>query len=292
MKVRFWGVRGSLPTPGRSTVRYGGNTSCVEVRAGERRLIFDAGSGLVPLAAAMAAETGVIDVDLLLSHTHYDHICGLPFFSPLFRLGNKVRIWAGRLNHGVPAETTLRASLTAPLNPDLASSIQAQVEYREFAAGSVLDLGGGVTARTAMLQHPGGSIAYRIEWSGRAMVYATDTGHGDAAMDMDLLGLCQGAGMLIYDAMLTDEEFPGRVSWGHSTWRAGTHLADDAGVRQLVLFHHAPMRNDRAMAALEAEARAARPMTVAAREGMRLTVASYRPAKALPSGPRLRGGLR
>jgi phosphoribosyl 1,2-cyclic phosphodiesterase len=244
----------------------------VEVRLGERRLIFDAGSGLVPLAAAMAAEPGPIDVDLILSHTHYDHICGWPFFTPLFRSGNKIRVWSGRLLHGVAAEATLRASLNAPFNPDLGAAIRANVEFREFAAGAVLDLGGGVTARTAMLPHPGGSIAYRVEWSGRTMVYATDTGHGDAAMDAELRRLCQGAGMLIYDAMLTDEEFPSRVSWGHSTWRAGTRVADDAGVRRLVLFHHAPIRNDRAMAALEAEARAARPLTVAAREGMELTV--------------------
>jgi phosphoribosyl 1,2-cyclic phosphodiesterase len=272
MKVRFWGVRGSLPTPGRGTVRYGGNTSCVEVRLDERRLIFDAGSGLVSLATAMLAEPGPIDVDLLLSHTHFDHICGLPFFAPLFRPENKIRIWSGRLDHGVAAKTALHASLNAPFNPDLGASIRASIEFREFAAGSVLDLGGGVTARTTMLPHPGGSIAYRVEWSGRAMVYATDTGHGDPTMDAELRRLCQGAGMLIYDAMLTDEEFPSRVSWGHSTWRAGTSVADDAGVGRLVLFHHAPFRNDTAMAALEAEARAARAMTVAAREGMRLTV--------------------
>ena len=98
MKVRFWGVRGSLPTPGRKTVRYGGNTSCVEVRLGERRVILDAGSGLVEFVAATAADPGPVNIDLLLSHTHYDHICGLPFYAPLFQPKNEVRIWSGRLN--------------------------------------------------------------------------------------------------------------------------------------------------------------------------------------------------
>src|ERR1700683_4783199 len=143
MKVRFWGVRGSLPTPGRKTVRYGGNTSCVEVRLGERRLLLDAGSGLAEFVAATAAEPGPVNIDLLLSHLHYDHICGLPFYAPLFQRKNEVRIWSGRLNHDIPAEAALRSSMTPPLMPDLAALIRAQIKYREFEVGSALDLGGG-----------------------------------------------------------------------------------------------------------------------------------------------------
>jgi phosphoribosyl 1,2-cyclic phosphodiesterase len=272
MKVRFWGVRGSLPTPGRKTVRYGGNTSCVEVRLGERRLLLDAGSGLVEFVAATAAEPGPVNIDLLLSHTHYDHICGLPFYAPLFQPKNEVRIWSGRLNRDTPAEVTLRSSMTPPLMPNLAALIRAQVKYHDFEVGSALDLGDGVTVRTAMLQHPGGCVGYRIEWSGHAMVYATDTAHGDATTDAALRELCLGADLLIYDAMLTDEEFPSRIMWGHSTWREGVRLADACSVRQLVLFHHAPFRDDKALAALVAEAASLRPGTIAAREGLELTV--------------------
>ncbi len=270
MKVRFWGVRGSLPTPGRRTVRYGGNTACVELRLDRRRLILDAGSGLAELGAA--TEPGPVDTDLLLSHLHYDHICGLPFFPPLFQSGNEIRIWSGRLSPGPPAEAALRTSMSPPLMPDMVSQIRAQVHYREFEVGSELDLGGGVTARTAMLRHPGGCVGYRIEWSRRVMVYATDTAHGDAAADAALRNLCQGADLLIYDAMLTEEEFPTRVAWGHSTWRAGVRLADASRVRQLVLFHHAPSRSDAAVATMTAEAAALRPGTIAAREGLELTV--------------------
>jgi len=272
MKVRFWGVRGSLPTPGRRTVRYGGNTACVEVRLGARRVILDAGSGLSEFGTATAAEPGPVSIDLLLSHTHYDHICGLPFYAPLFQPGNEIRIWSGRLNLATPAAATLRTSMSPPLMPDLASEIQARVDHRQFEAGSTLDLGGGVTARTAMLRHPGGSVGYRLEWSGRAMVYATDTAHGEPAADAALRELCRGAGLLIYDAMLTDDEFASRSTWGHSTWREGVRLADACGVRQLALFHHAPSRDDKALSALAAEAAAIRPGTIAAREGLELPV--------------------
>ena len=272
MKVRFWGVRGSLPTPGRHTVRYGGNTACVELKLGARRLILDAGSGLSALGAATARERGPVNTDLLLSHMHYDHICGLPFYLPLFQPGNQIRIWSARQHHGVPAEVTLRTSMTAPLMPDMASLFQARVDYHDFDAGSVLDLGGGVTVRTAMLLHPGGCVAYRIEWDGRAMVYATDTAHGDPVMDGALRDLCQDAGLLIYDAMFTDEEFPSRADWGHSTWQQGVRIANASGVRKLVLFHHAPSRDDKAVTALTRQAAALRPGTIAAREGLRLTV--------------------
>jgi phosphoribosyl 1,2-cyclic phosphodiesterase len=272
MKVRFWGVRGSLPTPGRRTVRYGGNTACVEVRLDERRLILDAGSGLVEFVAATATEPRPINTDLLLSHMHYDHICGLPFYAPLFQPKNEIRIWSGRLGHGIPAQDAMRSIMTPPLNPEMARLIRAQVDYHDFAVGSELDLGHGVTARTAMLQHPGGCVGYRIEWSGRAMVYATDTAYGDPATDLALRALCQDADLLIYDAMFTDDEFASRIAWGHSTWREGVRLADQCGVRQLVLFHHAPFRDDKAVAALAAEAAAVRPRTIAAREGLELTV--------------------
>jgi phosphoribosyl 1,2-cyclic phosphodiesterase len=272
MKIRFWGVRGSLPTPGRRTVHYGGNTSCVEVMVGSRRIILDAGSGLAELGTATASEPGPVNLDLLLTHMHYDHICGLPFFAPLFRPNNEIRIWSGRLEHPAPAAATLRASMTPPLMPDIASQIRAQVAYREFDVGSVLDLGGGVMVRTAMLSHPGGCVAYRIEGAGQSVVYATDTAHGEPETDASLRALCEGAGLLIYDAMLTEDEFSSHVGWGHSTWREGVRLAEACGTGPLVLFHHAPFRDDKAVAALAGAAAAIRPGTIAARERMELTL--------------------
>ena len=154
--------------------------------------------------------------------------------------------------------------------------MRANVTHHDFEAGATLDLGGGVIVRTVLLRHPGGCMGYRIEWSGRAMVYATDTGHGEAAFDTALRTLCHGADLLIYDAMLTEAEFPSRADWGHSTWREGTTIANECGVGRLVLFHHAPARDDKAVASLAAEAAAVRPGTIAAREGLTLTVRARR----------------
>ena len=270
MKARFWGVRGSSPTPGRSTLRYGGNTACVEILLGTRRLILDAGSGLRGLGERLARGTEPVSADLLLSHTHSDHICGLPFFAPLFSPGNALRVWSGHPEGAGRTEAAVRATMTPPLMPDMASLIRATLAWHDFRPGATLDLGGDATARTAMLNHPGGCVGYRIAWAGRTLVYATDHGHGDPAADAALRDLCLDADVLIYDAMLTDAEFPTRADWGHSTWRAGVWLADACGVGQLVLFHHAPFRDDRAVAALTAEAAALRPGTIAAREGMTL----------------------
>jgi phosphoribosyl 1,2-cyclic phosphodiesterase len=272
MKACFWGVRGSIATPGRDTVRFGGNTVCVSVTVGARCLILDAGTGLRRLGEMLAESAQPLDLDLLLSHAHLDHIAGLPFFRPLFQSGTTLRVWAGQTESVEDPETRVRAVLTPPLMPDMASLIQARVSWRGVGPEATLDLGDGISVRTAALDHPGGSIAFRIEWRGRILVYATDTGHGDPEADAALRALCLGADVLIYDAMLLDEEFPGRTDWGHSTWRAGIRLADDASVRRLVLFHHAPWRHDRALAALVAEAAAVRPGTIAAREGLQLTI--------------------
>ena len=271
MKVCFWGVRGSTPVPGRSTLRYGGNTACVSVTIGQRLLILDAGSGLRILGQSPLADPPM-RADLLLSHLHVDHIMGYRFFRPLFADGTVLRIWSPHRSDGPDTETVLREAMMPPIMPDLASLVRAEITHRGFQPGDTLDLGDGIAVATAALEHPGGSSAYRIAWRGRVFVYATDTGHGDAAVAARLTALCQDADTLVYDAMLTEAEYPSRADWGHSTWEAGARLADAAGVRRLVLFHHAPERDDRAVAAQEAEAAAVRPGTVAAREGLILTV--------------------
>ncbi len=240
---------------------------------GSRRIILDAGSGLAELGTATASEPGPVNLDLLLTHMHYDHICGLPFFAPLFRPNNEIRIWSGRLEHPAPAAATLRASMTPPLMPDIASQIRAQVAYREFDVGSVLDLGGGVMVRTAMLSHPGGCVAYRIEGAGQSVVYATDTAHGEPETDASLRALCEGAGPADLRRHADRGRVPAAVvGWGHSTWREGVRLAEACGTGPLVLFHHAPFRDDKAVAALAGAAAAIRPGTIAARERMELTL--------------------
>src|ERR1700733_7145619 len=144
--LRFWGVRGSLPTPGLATAGFGGNTACVEVRLAGRVIILDAGSGLRELGDALAAEYATLDVDLLLTHAHLDHICGLPFFAPMYRAADQVRLWSGHLPAGQHIGDILSVTLSEPLMPSLTKAMLASVAYHDFTAGDVLSLAPGLQA--------------------------------------------------------------------------------------------------------------------------------------------------
>ena len=280
MEIRFWGVRGSIASPGPETASVGGNTSCVEVRCGEARIVLDAGTGLRSLGNAIAREGGASEVTLMLSHFHWDHIQGLPFFAPAYLPQTKLAIvGAGGdrddyLLRGSRRDGSLRDKLsrqmTEPHFPVQLDDLSAQMSFREARAGQTLEIDGGVVVRVARLNHPGGVFAYRIEHAGRALVYATDTEHY-ACVDPALKKLAEGADALVYDAQYTPEEYQGKVGWGHSTYVAGAEVARAAGVGQLVLFHHDPMRTDAGVAAIESAARALFASTVAAREGLTLS---------------------
>ena len=271
--LRFRGVRGSLATPGPTTAAVGGNTSCVEVRAGEHRIVLDAGSGLRALGDELVA-AGPSETTVLLSHLHWDHIQGLPFFAPIYAPGHRVAIVSGP-NGVMPLADAMRRQMSAPFFPVAFDELAGAVTARDAAPGEVLRVGDAVI-RLARLNHPDPVWGYRIEHRGRVVVYATDTEHY-ACVDPVLRRLAAGADVLVYDAQYTPEEYRGdagaaRVGWGHSTWAAGVELARAAGVRQLVLFHHDPRRSDDGVAELEARARAAFGGAIAAREGATLVV--------------------
>ena len=268
--VRFWGVRGSIACPGPETVRYGGNTACVEMRCGGHILIFDAGTGLRPLGLALMAEAP-LDADLFLSHTHLDHIVGLPFFQPLFCPENRIRLWSGHLapEHGL--RDVICKMMTAPLFPVPVELLEAAAGYNDFACGATLTPKPGVVLRTAALNHPDCACGYRVEYKGKSVCYVTDTEHRAGGLDETILGLIAGADLVIYDSTYTDEEYPAFAGWGHSTWQEGVRLCDAAGVGTLVLFHHDPTHDDAVMDEIAAAAEAARPGTLVAREGCVLT---------------------
>ncbi|MFK7984403.1 MAG: MBL fold metallo-hydrolase [Sandaracinaceae bacterium] len=264
LSIRFWGVRGSIASPGADTVKTGGNTPCVEIRAGEHTLILDAGTGLRPLGERML-ERGDKEATLLLSHLHWAHIQGLPFFLPAWIPGHRLT-FAGLTG----VEGALDRQMKPPSFPVSLEDMKAELNFRDVAPGGTLEVG-PMTVRAAALNHPGGVLGFRVELGGRSVVYATDTEHYSCP-DPHLVALAKDADVLIYDAMYTEAEYAGevgptKVGWGHSTWNAGVAVANAANAERLVLFHHDPQRTDEGVERIERDAALARPGTVAAREG-------------------------
>jgi phosphoribosyl 1,2-cyclic phosphodiesterase len=262
MQVRFWGTRGSIPSPGPDTVRYGGNTPCVTVSVhAYPPLIFDAGTGIRVLGDTLDAKVPDEPLDLFLSHTHWDHIQGLPFFAPLFRQGLRLRIWGVDDPPG-SLERTIRGLMSPEVFPVDFDQVGATIEFRPPPfEGTVLH---GLSVRALAVHHPGGAVGYRIDdRAGHAVIYVPDNelrgGAPDvAALREPLIEACRGASLLIHDSTYTEAESADFSGWGHSTTDDALQLAIDAGVGTLVLFHHAPHRTDAEVDALVAhcEARA------------------------------------
>lgn len=276
MKIQFWGVRGSIASPGPDTREVGGNTSSVEVVAGDTRILLDAGTGLRALGNHLLKEGTDVRATLLLSHYHWDHIQGLPFFVPLYQKSTQLEI-VGARNGLMSVRETLEHQMRAPVFPVRLGDVGARLTTREILPGDVFHVG-DVCVRTLRGVHPDGVLAYRLEHAGRSVVYATDIEHAGALVDPAMCAFAQGADVLIYDAQYTDEEYTGsggappKVGWGHSTISAGVALARAAGVGRYVLFHHDPARTDAAVEALERTAQAAFAPSIAAREGLCLSV--------------------
>jgi len=270
MKVRFWGVRGSIPVPGRATNRYGGNTSCVEVRPkGADPIIIDAGTGIRRLGKSLMEEAfrdGKGKATILISHTHWDHVQGLPFFSPLYRAGNQVHIFARQRDTHLQAVFSQQHDL--PYFPVPLSSMHADMQFHELIEGARFDIG-RAHVTCARLNHPYVAIAYRVECDRAAVVYCSDTAPFTdmvlgrdfvptsdvptlppsaiselASMRAGVVALARNADLLIYDTQFTPEEYESRPHWGHSRPDDAIEIARDAKVKQLCLFHHAPMRSD------------------------------------------------
>ncbi len=265
--VRFWGVRGSIACSGPRTARYGGNTSSLEVRCGGRLLMFDAGTGLRYLGNSLMSEAP-LDADLFFTHTHFDHVCGLPFFRPLFLPENRFRLWAGHLAEGVTLRRVLGEFMMPPLFPVPPQVFRARMEYREFSAGETLRPGPDVAVRTVTLNHPDGATGYRVDYGGRSVCYLTDTEHVPGAPDRNILALIAGADLVIYDSMYTDAEYDSYVGWGHSTWQEGVRLCRAAGAKRLAVFHHDPEHDDDMLDGIAREVARALPGSVVARDGL------------------------
>ena len=272
IRTTFWGVRGSIPTPGPHTAEIGGNTSCVEVQAGDVHIVFDGGTGLRSLGAKLA-KAGPHTVHLFFSHVHWDHIQGFPFFAPAFIPGNVIHMYGATSSQGT-IEHAMAGQMEFPNFPVKLEDLGSELVFHEMRADVELTLGDDVRVRAAAGSHPGGVLAYRVDHGNRAVVYVTDTEHEGDTIDPGLLALARGADVLIYDSMYTPEEYIGdadgrsRVGWGHSTFVQGAALAEAAGVEHYVLFHHDPDQDDAAVRDKERRARALFPGAVAAYEGL------------------------
>jgi phosphoribosyl 1,2-cyclic phosphodiesterase len=266
--VRFWGVRGSIACPDRSVARYGGNTSCVEVRCGDHLLIFDGGTGIRLLGKALIENRAPIEADVFLSHCHIDHICGLPFFAPCYQRTSRIRLWAGNLPAPDGLAGALRQMMSDPLFPTGLENFRAQVEFRNFHAGEVLVPHPDLKVRTAPLNHPGGATGYRVEYGAHVLAYITDTEHHPGVLDPHVMALAQEADVMIYDCNYTEDEWPAHIGWGHSTWQHGVRLAEGAKAKLLVIFHHDPAHSDRVLDRIATEAKGLLPSAIVAAEGM------------------------
>lgn len=288
LRVQFWGTRGSIPSPGPKTVRYGGNTPCVELRTPDGWLvILDAGTGIRELGRSLLARSdgAPIAADVFLTHAHWDHIQGIPFFGPIFQRGNRFTIWGSKtLERSV--DRVVRDQMSPVVFPVTFEELDASIEFREIAEEP--HRGNGYEVRAFPVRHPGGALGYRFSVPGnaeRALVYISDNELGAGATydtrndwRKQLVAFVRGAKVLVHDTMYTAEEYDHHRGWGHSTYEDAVQLALDAGVEKLVLFHHKPERSDEEVDQCAERCRAlvrqcgGRLEVVAAAEGMTLTV--------------------
>lgn len=266
MRVTFWGTRGSIATPGAGTTKYGGNTSCVELRCGTDIFIFDAGTGVRPLGLKLIKEfmDRPLTLHLFISHTHWDHIQGYPFFRPAYLPDTTIHIY-GSGGQGRPLEKVLRGQMDADYFPVALGDMKSTVHVHEFK-GKPFQIG-DATIAAMYLNHPGMTLGYRVTYEGNSIVYATDNepyqqtlphlGHRAEAgrefgqrLDAEFVRFLERADLYIGDAQYTDDEYPERIGWGHSSISATVEAALAAQVRSLAFFHHDPLHDDPMVASM------------------------------------------
>jgi phosphoribosyl 1,2-cyclic phosphodiesterase len=276
-KLSFWGVRGSTPTVDPATWRYGGNTPCLELVAPDRtQFILDCGTGLRMLGSRWAAPNAgrFPETHILVTHYHWDHIQGVPFFAPLYAENNEFHFYSFRSKFlgRDSLKQVFETQMALPYFPVDMSAMNAKRKFQEVAGGESFTIGENKIT-TRWLNHPQGCLGFRIETPAGVVAYATDNEPGDAKLDASLRELAAGADILINDAQFTPEQLAStRRGWGHSTWLEGVHVAREANAKTLVLFHHDPDSTDRMVDTILRQAREEFDSVFAASEGMVITL--------------------
>jgi len=275
MRIKFWGVRGSTPTPQPENMRYGGNTSCVEVRLGDQIYVFDCGTGFRVLGQQLQKEFGErpVHAHIFVSHFHWDHIQGMPFFRPLY--SNPESRFIFQCSSRTRAlKRVLEEQMAPPYFPVPIDEMKARREFYEIEKGTTT-IGDGILMKTDWLNHPQGCMGFRMETKDGILVYATDNEPGDKVFDKAVRKLAEGADLLIYDAQYLPEEYEARRrGWGHSHWREAVNVVMESGAKELILFHHDPEHTDVIVDKVVKEARNYYPKVRAAAEGMEIQLGS------------------
>jgi len=283
MKIKFWGVRGSTPTPERQNGRYGGNSPCIEVRlANGTLIILDCGSGLRALGKRLQREFAERPVHgyIFLTHFHWDHIQGIPFFAPLYKKGNTF-LFHSVLRRGLELKGTIEGQMANPYFP-VDMGVMGSTRHFYDLDERPIEVSGAVIS-SAPMNHPQDCVGYRIDADGASVVLATDTEPGSPKHDRAVRDLARNADLFIYDAQYTPEQLQGeKKGWGHSTWVEGTRIAHEVGAKRLVLFHHDPDHDDAFVDGLVERARQEFPSSYGASEDLEFH---------LPEGKLIRSGL-
>ena len=245
IRVKIWGCRGSIACPAPTHLKYGGNTTSLEVDVGDQKFLLDCGTGMRNVGQNIN-KTDLKHCHILLTHTHWDHINGFPFFAPAFDPNRHFDIMAGHLMDKGGIQNILETQMDNPMFPVPLEAMQSKMTFNDFHAGEDLDIADSkkVKVRTAKLHHPNDATGYRIEYNDKSMCLITDTEHIPGQPDENILELIEGADLVIYDSTYTEEEFPAKIGWGHSTWEEGVKLCKMAGVKRLGIFHHDPEHDD------------------------------------------------
>ncbi|TDO95250.1 phosphoribosyl 1,2-cyclic phosphodiesterase [Halanaerobium saccharolyticum] len=261
--VKFWGVRGSCPTPGKQTIKFGGNTPCIEITIGDKTLIMDAGTGIRELGLNLQQKNKELNIDIFITHTHWDHIQGFPFFSPLYVSSNTFTIYGYK---GI--DKILAGQFQKSFFPVQFEDLKSKIEFKILANNNSIMLNDEIRVTTMLTNHDGKNLAYKLESDHKTFCYLGDLEHS-VKSDSALINFVKDADLIIYDAKYTEEEYLNSKSGrGHSTWQEGVKLAQAAGADKLMIFHHSPLRSDKELEKIEKLAQAAYSKAAVAREGM------------------------